>query len=267
MNQTFSPARFARLHRWLWATKRRTYLIGAGVLLLISLLMLSSILQTKGLFSDTVQKINFIFFVFTSLIMTGAIGSDVYSALFRQESAITYLMIPASRAEKFWLGVLYCMMAVTLLSVAYFCIEAWFFSIANGQLKPGQTRYVSSLVYHSRVEQHGGLDLYRLAYTLLLAMPVAWLGSFFFRRGVFIRNIGIAMGLFIVGMFLYRHIVATQFRGMDLGTNFPFSHVAVESKLTWLTLSVPDWLTFGAYGFLLVMFWLTARIRFNEIER
>lgn len=107
MNQTFSFTRFARLHRWLWAIKSRTYLIGAGVLFALCLLLVSQVLGAKEQFLTAVQRDHIAYFFILSMLLTGSVGSDIFNTLFRQESAITYLMIPASHTEKFWLGVLY----------------------------------------------------------------------------------------------------------------------------------------------------------------
>ena len=266
MNQTFSFARFTRLHRWLWATKRRTYLIGAAALTLLSGLMLLRILESDRIMTQG-QEDNLLYFSLLSLLLTAGVGSDVFSALFRQESAITYLMIPASRTEKFWLGVAYCVGAISLFSPVFFGMEALVYRIVNGQLLPGQQPYVSSLIYYGPGTETGGKPFYLLMYGLLLALSVALLGSFFFRRGVFVRNVGVAL-LAIIGLFLLNiWITGLQFQGLQMHIQQPFASILVYDKTTHERLVQPAWLTYLTYGGLLLMLWITARVRFNEIER
>lgn len=104
MNQTFSFARLARLNSWFWAIKGRTYLLAAGALFVLIMLILSQVLAPEDTpkqllasgvnFINTVLTNHIVYFNFLVLILAGSIGNDVYSSLYRQESAITYLMIP-----------------------------------------------------------------------------------------------------------------------------------------------------------------------------
>ena len=180
MNQTFSIARFARLHRWLWATKGRTYLIGGAAFVVLTLLILSPVLTQPAVFMWGTQRNNVIYFTLLALVLTITIGSDIFSALFRQESAIGYLMIPVSKTEKFWLGVLYCLVALVLLGVVFFSYEAVVFSIVNSRpLVNGQERLIPSLMFHTT---HPGGDtsgLFILSWALLTSLAASLLGSFF----------------------------------------------------------------------------------------
>lgn len=269
MNQTFSFPRFARLNRWFWAAKSRTYLIASLVLLVLSLLILSPVLNTDNEFSLSIQRGNLVYFMIISLLLAGSIGSDVFSALFRQESAISYLMIPASRAEKFWLGVLYCVVAMLMFGVIYFGYEAIVFNIANSHLPPKETeKYVSSLIFHtSSITEDKDLPVL-ITYLLLLILVAAILGSFFFRRGVFVRNVGFALMVTLGSVMLYKWIISWQFGSANTGTSLPFLPISINVK-NGLShqLSLPSWVYFGAYVGTLLALWVIARIRFNEIER
>lgn len=267
MNQTFSPTRFARLNRWLWATKGQTYLYAGAALLIIVVLILSPALNTDNGFSNGIQRGNIIYFTIISLLLSGSIGSDVFSALFRQESAITYLMIPASRTEKFWLGVLYCILALLLLSMVFFGYEAIVFNIANSRLPVTEVKYEPSLIFHTS-SITGDKDLpILLGYMLLLSLSVALLGSFFFRRGVFVRNVGVALLTVISFIFIYKWLVSWQFGEYEVGTSLPFLQTSVSLKGNYQNLTLPAWLSYGAYVGTLLMLWVIARVRFNEIER
>ena len=267
MNQTFSLTRFAYLNRWLWATKGRTYLFGAVALLLVMCLILSPPLIADAFFNDA-QDSHIGYFLVLSLFMTSSIGSDIFSALFRQESAITYLMIPASKTEKFWLGTLYCVLALLLTTVVFFVIEAIIFSIANARFPAATTKYVCSVIYYQR--QSGTISTFWLiapAYSLLLNLGVTLLGSFFFRRGVFVRNVGVAQ-LGAVGITLgYNWVLNLQFKGYEIGSTLPFVNAFVSDKGRYQNLALPMWLTYSIYLGMLLAIGVIARIRFNEIER
>ena len=267
MNQTFSLARFARLNRWLWATKSRTYLFGTVALLLVMCLILSPPLFSNR-FSDNAQDSHIGYFTVLSLFMISSIGSDVFSALFRQESAITYLMIPASRTEKFWLGVLYCLVALLLTTVVYFGIEAIIFNIANARLPVNETKYVPSAIYYQ--QRSGTIStpwLFAPAYSLFLNLGVILLGSLYFRRGVFVRNMGVVL-LCAIGLSLgYNWILNLQFKGHDVGSTVPFGNAFVGDNGRYLSLALPMWLTYSIYLGTLLGIWVIARVRFNEIER
>ena len=278
MNQTFSFARLARLNSWFWAIKGRTYLLAAGALFVLIMLILSQVLAPEGTpkqllasgvnFINTVLTNHIVYFNFLVLILAGSIGSDVYSSLYRQESAITYLMIPASRTEKFWLGVLYSVAVVILFALVYWGYEAIVFNIANNRFPASQTdRYVPTLLYYSTAPYVEKGMLAMVAYASMLGLAIAWLGSFYFRRGVFVRNVGVAM-LGAVGLvLLYKWIVGMLFSGHEVNTNLPFLSVTIHDKENYEALMPPAWLTYLAYGGTLLGLWVIARIRFNELER
>lgn len=268
MNQTFSFSRFARLHRWLWATKGRTYLIGLGSLVAVSMLYLSRVMTAdKSLSNVSDNQSNFAIYLFFATVQLVSVGSDAFSALFRQESAITYLMVPASRTEKFWLGVAYCLLTLLAFTVAYFGYEAITFSVANTQLKPGQTPYTSSVMFFGSGQRSDGITLYVSLYNYLFILSLCLLGSFYFRRGVLVRNVGIII-IAVVGFFLlYQFITGLVFSGMETLVSMPFGRLTVIEKTNYQQVSLPGWVKWLVYSFVLLMLWITARVRFNEIER
>jgi hypothetical protein len=269
MNQTFSLPRFARLNRWLWATKGRTYLFAAVALLVIVVLILSPALRTGYGYSANTQRSNIIYFGILAMLLAGSVGSDAFSALFRQESAIAYLMIPASRSEKFWLGILYSVLALLLFCVAFFGYEAIVFNIANSNLPASEPiRYVPSLIYYTTISPNIDNALLRaIIYTILLSMAIALLGSLFFRRGVFVRSIAVALMTAVALFYLYRWIIGWQFGEYRVDTSLPFYPTNVDTEGRYENLSLPNWLTFGMYLGTLLALWVISRVRFNEIER
>lgn len=269
MNQTFSLPRFVRLNRWFWATKGRTYLFAAVALLVIILFILSSPLRIENGYLANTQRSNLIYFGILAILLAGSVGSDVFSALFRQESAIAYLMIPASRSEKFWLGILYCVLALLLFCLAFFGYEAIVFNIANSNLPAKEpSRYVPSLIYYTTISPNIDNALLRAVfYMLLLSLVVGLLGSLFFRRGVFVRNVAAALMTIIGFVLLYRWIVGWQFGKYRIDTSLPFYPTAVDTEGRYEMLFLPNWLTFGIYVGTLLALCVIARVRFNEIER
>ena len=217
----------------------------------------------------SIQNQNMVWFWLVALLLTGSIGSDVFSALFRQESAITYLMIPASRAEKFWLGIGYCVSALLILGIVFFSCEAIVFSIANTHLPAYEpSRYVPSLTYYLAGNAKEPYIMMGLSYTVFAGLAISIIGSFYFRRGVFIRNVGITLFVLIGLTVLYVAIVALLAGGHTVGTALPFLSIAVHtSTSSYENLSPPIWLTAGAYAGTLLMLWTIARVRFNELER
>jgi hypothetical protein len=265
MNQTFSLARFARLNRWFWATKSRTYLIAALALLpIISMLPLQVLGDSYRMMLVSAQRNDAGFLLVLSLFVTVCLGSDVFSALYKQESAVSYLMLPASRSEKFWLGVLYCVVALLLLSLVFFGIEAIFFNMANSRLPASETRrYESSLVLYLTST---GRFLAAL-FSVTAVMAITLLSSLFFRRGVLVRTAGILLVIVFGLTLLYGWIVSTQ-PLHNVGPALPFSTVTIYiSKNHLEEVAPPRWLMYGAYAATLLMLWVIARIRFNEIER
>lgn len=272
MNQIFSPARFVRMHRWLWATKSRTYLYAAGALTLLMGLFLARIFASNGQYIGDVQGTNAAVFFLLLTLMLMALTSDVFNALYRQASAITYLMIPASRAEKFWLGIVYCVVAALLLTLTFVGLEALVFSMANAQLSPTETfRYTSDItpVFIPSKERNSDLSVVG---SLLLLPLVALLSSFYFRRGVLIRSIGLSLLVGIGFFFLYKWIIDLQFPTAErTWALLPFSSAHVYSPdgnlNAGVTLSLPRWVPVLAYCGTVLWLWVTARVRFNEIER
>ena len=266
MNQTFSLARFTRLNRWFWAIKGRTYTIAAVGISILICLMLSSVLSYGKIFHLETQRNNIVWFNFLAVAVVAIISSDVFSPAFRQESAMSYLMIPASRAEKYTLGVSYCLVALLLIAVGFFGYEAVVFSIANKRL-PAHTadHYISSLRYATtRTETN---ILWGMAYAFLLAMAVGILGSLYFRRGVLARNIGVALGSMIGISFLNYGIIKLVFSGLEITSTVLFLPVGVTWSSGSVQLMTPEWLFYGAYGLILIALWIISRVRFNEIER
>ncbi len=268
MNQSFSFPRFARLHRWLWAIKGRTYTIGMLALLGLVALRLLQPLGYGKLYFESVQDGNMLTLVVLSMLLVAGLGSDVFSMLYRQESAITYLMIPASQTEKFWLSVAYCVGALVLFVLVFHGLESLVFPVANSRLPASQPdHYLPTLHYFFQAQRGDGQVLKILAYALTLALSVAILGSFFFRKGVLIRNVGGFLVLTVAGIFLYRGILGLWFSGYELGAQAPFLDVYIGKNAVYQHLIIPTWITYLGYGTLLGTLWVTARIRFNEIQR
>ncbi|MBO0936846.1 hypothetical protein J2I47_09850 [Fibrella sp. HMF5335] len=266
MNQTFSLTRLARLNSWFWAIKGRTYLVAAGGILILICCMLSGVLFYGKDVNLDIQRNNVVWFNFLAVAVVAIISSDVFSPVFRQESAISYLMIPASRTEKYTLGVGYCLLALLLLTVGYFSYEAIVFSIANKRLPANTTnRYISSIRYAATRTDFS--LLLAMAYAFLLAMAIGLLGSFYFRRGVLARNIGVALGVLLGISFLNYGIIKLFFMDVDLSAPVLFLPASVSWSSGSVQLTTPQWLFYGAYGLILIALWLIGRIRFNELER
>jgi hypothetical protein len=56
--------------------------------------------------------------------------------------------------------------------------------------------------------------------------------------------------------------------GHNVGTALPFFPIAVHHTIgRYELLAPPTWLMYAAYAGTLLMLWVIARVRFNEIER
>lgn len=155
-----------------------------------------------------------------------------------------------------------------LFTLTFFGLEALEFSVANSRLPASQPdRYIPSLAYHWSAKGGNRGVLMTIAYALPLALAVALLGSFFFRRGVFVRNVGVALVAAFGLIFLYVWLVRLQFGRQDVGTSMPFFGTSIYEKNANYSFSPPAWLTYLAYTGTLLGLWIVARIRFNELER
>jgi hypothetical protein len=266
MNQTFSLTRLAHLNSWFWAIKGRTYLIAAAAILILICLVLSGVLSMEKEFYQDIQRNNIVWFNFLAVAVVAIMSSDVFSLLFRQESAISYLMIPASGTEKYSLGVGYCILAIVLTGVFYFGYEAIVFSIANDRLPAKAAEHYTSSLKYVLVRTEANV-LWAMAYAFLLAMGIGILGSLYFRRGVLARNVGVALGAMASISFLNYGIMKLFFSGLNVNSSLPFLSIGIQSKNIFMTLSSPQWLAISAYGLLLLAIWIITRIRFSEIER
>ena len=129
MNETFNLTRFLNLFKKHTAEQYKTYLMSAGVLIGVLILILGFIsYSTRGHMGPTIQAamfINFLFFsgtIFTSLIFTD---------LGDRKKSIPALSLPASHFEKYLVAWVYSYVIFQLVfllcfyAIDYLVITAW----------------------------------------------------------------------------------------------------------------------------------------------
>ncbi|WP_449438391.1 hypothetical protein [Pedobacter steynii] len=129
MNETFNFTRFLNLFKKHTAEQYKTYLMSAGVLIGVLILILGFIsYSTRGHMGPTIQAamfINFLFFsgtIFTSLIFTD---------LGDRKKSIPALSLPASHFEKYLVAWIYSFVIFQLVFLAcfytidYLVVAAW----------------------------------------------------------------------------------------------------------------------------------------------
>lgn len=268
MNQTFSFPRFVQTTRWFWAANGRTYSLSLLALLTLTTLAVGRVLLFSG-YDASIARNNIPYFLMLAVTASGLLGTYMMSVLHDHNSALLYLMLPASRTEKFTVAVLFIVVSIVGYSAAYVGIEALFFQVANSRL-PATGNLYHSLLINAPVDQFR--DFAATGYGFLLIAVVTLLGSLYFRRGVLVKNVVLTLGLLIGLTVLYSYGVGAFFPGLETHVNnrffagdlyvHPKGRYANAPKLVApaFVKSIFPWLLLGAL-------WLTTRIRFNEIER
>ncbi len=268
MNQTFSFPRFAQLNRWFWATNGRTYSLGLLALFIFTTLLLGRVLLINGYDQGTVRN-NVPYFIILSFITVSLLSIHLVSILHDQNSALLYLMLPASRTEKFMVAVLYFVVFIAGYSLFYMALEALFLQIANSRLPATGNHYYSEILHKpgERVK-----DIASMSYALLLVAVLGLLSSLFFRQSVFVKNTVLLFCLFVGPSLVYNYVVSAYFPGLEAHVSSFFLmgdlYVSPKGQYSGATrLPAPDFIKYIFPWLLLGALWLTARIRFNEIER
>ena len=263
MNQTFSLSRFIQLNRWFWAANGRTYTLGMVALATLTLLILGRVLTYSG-YDASEAGINILYFLILAVPSAMLLGTYLFSVLHGQNPALFFLMLPASRTEKFAAAVLYSVVFILGYSLFYVVTETIFFQLANSRLPSTGNLYRSTLLgtsdeWVSRITS--------FCYVLLVTTALTLLGSLYFRRGVMVKNAVLCLGLLISLTVLYSYIVGAFFPGMYTHVTPFFGELYVTTKRGSYDgapkLSPPFFITRIFPWLLLLAFWITARIRFN----
>lgn len=265
MNQTFSLNRFTQLNRWFWAANGRTYSLAMLGIALATTFLLARVLTFTG-YDAGMANNNVIYFNMASLAAIVLFSSHIVSVLYDQHSAIPYLMLPASRTEKFTVIVLYFVVFIVGYGLFYVAVETLIFQLANSRLPATGNSYQSELL---TVPDGRKSSLASTCLILLITAVIGLLGSLYFRQGVLIRNIVLIISLFVGMTIAYGYLMGAFFPGLETHTSRLFGDLYVYPKNQFPGSQLPL-LTFIRYVFpwlVLIGLWITARIRFNEIER
>lgn len=266
MNQTFSLNRFTQLNRWFWAANGRTYSLGILALLIITTLLLGRVLIVSG-YDANVARENVPYFIILSLVSISLLSCHIVSVLHDQDSALLFLMLPASRTEKFAVAILYFILFIVGYSLFYRVTESLFFQIANSRLPSTGNLYHTSLLDKPDERMK---EVARMAYALLMTAIIGLSSSLHFRQGVFVKNTVLTLCLTIGLSVFYGYIMKAFFPGLETQTNYFLGDLYVFPKNQFHgapKLPTPLFVKYIFPWFILTALWIAARIRFNEIER
>ncbi|MBC8156409.1 MAG: hypothetical protein H7Z72_26280, partial [Bacteroidetes bacterium] len=225
MNQTFSLARFAQLNRWFWATNGRTYTLGMLALLSITVFLLARVLIINGYDANITQN-NVVGFNLLSLTAISLLSCHIVSVLHDQNSALLYLMLPASRTEKFTLTIVYFIAFIISYTLFFQIAETLILRIANSRLPASGNLYRPQIIQlNERVS-----DMARVAYGLLMIAVVGLLSSFYFRQGVLIKNTVLIFCLIPGSTIVYGYLIGAFFPGLETHTSNLFGGMYVHPK-------------------------------------
>ena len=260
MNQTFNFQRFLLMARLEIAEKGRTQLLMAAVLVGVLLLMMLPIIFSKE-YNGTFDALHMI-----ALIMLVFFGGSLYTnQVFNQydstNSAISALMVPASKLEKFlstlFLNLLFIIPFILIDAVLMF----WTREYANSHLPAGERKY----------EEMSQLLLCFLILMGLVIQAVAFLGAIYFTKAAYIKT---AAAFFIVTVFGFtvNHSIA---KSMTLSPTW----IAASPFMKWTmlfakgnqhyTIDLPELIQYFVNALpILVMlaFWYIAYVRLVEKE-
>ncbi|MBC8152314.1 MAG: hypothetical protein H7Z72_05330 [Bacteroidetes bacterium] len=175
-------------------------------------------------------------------------------------------MLPASRTEKFTLTIVYFIAFIISYTLFFQLAETLILQIANNRLPSSGNLYRSKMV---RLNEQVG-DVTKVSYGLLMIAVVGLLSSFYFRQGVLVKNTVLIFCLIPGSTVVYGYLIGAFFPGLETHTSNLFGGMYVHPKGEYANapnLSVPDFIQYVFPWLVLIALWITARIRFNEIER
>ncbi|MGA0556516.1 hypothetical protein ACO2Q8_07695 [Larkinella sp. VNQ87] len=263
MSQLFSFHRFSLLLKLHLSEHLKPYLLGAGVLMGIWLVMLLPAAIKVSTFSESIYRNHGTMFTF---IFCGA-GAWFASELFRVVSTpvrgIPYLTLPASQVEKFLVAFLMLVLFVPVFIGVFYCIEGICFSMINQRLPTGSPRYELLDLCSDYINME-------FRYFCFITPSFFLVGSIYFAKLPFVKTAVLAFVLFfITQIFLNDLIIRLLFPerphyGFDL---FQAIHFVENRRSYTVRLAGSAQLLVNTILLLILpALWYIAYVRFKEKE-
>ncbi|WP_266367105.1 hypothetical protein [Tellurirhabdus rosea] len=259
MNQTFHFHRFGLMVRRHWAEHRLVY--SYGMLVMAGFMLLWHALVRPG---DDRQPVLLV----VSLMLFGGFQASVTFGMFAETGrGIAFLMVPASRFEKWLVSFLFSLLVLPVMLLLYYPITAVmldYFREAdpNGQY-PKEVFFWPDSGFKVIVSMYFGVHAYAL------------LASLLFPRQAFIKGTALLFALFVVTFLVNTKIADWIISDPAIGTvgnAFPLLNailVMPNQKNSFLTLELASslriWLHLFLAFFILALYGISY-IRFTEKE-
>lgn len=212
MNQTFDFQRFLLITRLEIAEKGRTQLLMASVLVGVLLLMMLPVLFSDK-YDDTSIGLQSGALVLLILFGGSLYTNQVFGQYNSANSAISALMVPASRLEKF-LSTLFLNLAFIIpFILLFFGLYYWTIEYANNHLLPGEGKY--------RTMSKSMLSLY--ISMIIIVQGVAFFGAVFFTKSSYVKTAIASLILIVFGTASNYYIAKSMAPTSSLLTANPFS--------------------------------------------
>ncbi|MCE7066719.1 hypothetical protein [Dyadobacter sp. CY326] len=195
MNQTFNLHRFVLMVKLEFTEKGKNYLLMAGLLIVLLLLMLTPIAlynEPSGFREALHYMALFMIVLFGSSLYTGS-GLTQYTTT---DTGIAALMIPASRTEKFLSSLIANLIFIVPFLIFYAQLHYFTIDLANEKSASNAYKY-----------SHINPDYLRYFTYFYFAMhSFVFLGSIHFAKSSYIKTAIIIVVICLVGFFLHVYL-------------------------------------------------------------
>lgn len=257
MNQYFNLRRFGLLLKLDLAENGRNYLLTAGLIITVMLLLMLPVRVSRE-FSDT----KFLLHPLALFMCVWFGGSLFTSTVFAQygspSKGISALMLPTSRLEKFGVSLLVNLFFTVLFIVLFWQIHHGFIETANVHLPatgrkyhpipPGPTTF--------------------LTYSYFLIQGAMFLGSIYFPKHAYLKT-AVALLTVVAAAQIFHYTLANELTGNpSFLLTVPFSSWAITQGRYFL-INYPkpvDTIVWIFLVFLIVALWTIAYVRLKEKE-
>ncbi|TDB69058.1 hypothetical protein [Arundinibacter roseus] len=264
MNQTFNLHRFGLMVRLELAEKGQSYLLSILPILLFLFAMMVPITFSKE-YNSNLEGLHP-----AALLLSVFLGGSFYTSLaFNQygapANAISEVMIPASRLEKFFCAWFLNLLFIIPLFGLFILLSDWTTNFANHRLSQlGIREQYVMLPAEMR-------NTYFLFYIIINGL--VFLGSIYFKESAYLKTLGLTIALFIVllvgNQWFARYLTSFPKNSLHISPFEPGWQIVLEESSTYhnimLAPAMQTYVNFLPF-LVLVALWYITYIRLTERE-
>lgn len=215
MNQQFALHRFNLLLQLDLAENKKTYLITAGLILgLLLLLMLPMAIASE--YSGVYLGLH-VFAMALSLLAGSFFSSTLFNKYSSPNQGMAALMVPASKLEKFLVPFL-----VHLVYAVGICLIYWAFHFGFVYLGNSRLLSVGSGIPHHYLYRAAPYEIVRFfSYLYFFIVAATFTGSIYFSKNAYIKTAAICLAavfaVFLVNMLVARFLTNHDLRPLPFG--------------------------------------------------